>query len=301
MEGLSAPERGFLLLTSHLGVAGRKPMTVAQLRQLGSRIRASGWQNMNAELRPADLVALGYSLPTAEHIWQLLQEEELLQYYLQKGKKAGCFPITRASERYPISVRRALGADAPGCLWAKGDPKLLERPMVALVGSRDLREPNREFAKEAGRQAALQNYVLVSGNARGADKTAQQACLETGGCVISVVADALESYKNRERVLFIAEDGYDMPFSPARALSRNRVIHTMAEKTLVAQAALGTGGTWDGTVKNLRYGWSSVFCLDDDSESARELEQLGARLIPKQALQNLAGLCSQEVNFLENL
>jgi DegV family protein with EDD domain len=55
--------------------------------------------------------------------------------------------------------------------------EILKSPGISLVGSRDLNPINEEFAREAGKQAALQSYTLVSGNARGADKTAQNACL----------------------------------------------------------------------------------------------------------------------------
>ena len=54
----------------------------------------------------------------------------------------------------------------------------------------------------------------------------------------------------------------------------------------VAQSELGKGGTWDGTVKNLRFGWSPVACFRDGSESARQLEELGAYLVEEGDLRN---------------
>ena len=52
----------------------------------------------------------------------------------------------------------------------------------------------------------------------------------------------------------------------------------------VAQVETGRGGTWDGTVKNLRFGWSSVACFRDGSEAAALLEQMGAYLIGTEEL-----------------
>lgn len=296
MEMLSGREQGFLLLTSKLGVPERKTFTVAQLRTLANRIAAAPRAYASRELVPGDLTAVGYSPEAARHIWSLLQEEELLHYYLEKGAKAGCAVLTRASRNYPLAVRKRLGLDAPGCLWAKGDLSLLDAPMIALVGSRDLREKNREFAREVGIQAAKQGYTLVSGNARGADKTAQQACLAAGGSVISVVADSLESHRCRERVLYLSEDSFDFPFSAQRALSRNRVIHSLGQKTLVAQATLHMGGTWDGTVKNLRHSWSSVFCFDDGADASKELEQLGAVPVSLPELERIDALQTPEIS-----
>ena len=299
MKELSGKERGFLLLSSKLGVPERKNLTVAQMRMLTKRVGAARRDDGSRELEPRDLTAVGYSEEAAQHIWSLLQEMQLLDAYLKRGARSGCTVLTRAGEKYPLAVRKRLGLDAPGCLWAKGDLSLLDTPKIALVGSRQLREENRKFARAVGIQAAKQGYTLVSGNARGADETAQQACIEAGGSVISVVADRLENQPSRERVLFLAEDSFDVPFTAQRALSRNRVIHSLAPCTFVAQAALYTGGTWNGTVKNLQHGWSHVFCFDDASQSTEELEKLGAQRILVEELQNISLIRTQQMNFFE--
>ncbi len=273
---MTGPERGFLLLTSHLGDPNRRVLTTAQMRTLADR----SWHLEAAEereLEVKDVIALGYGPDMAQRIVSLLSQEEQLDYYLRRAAQQGCVPLTRISQGYPMIVRRRLGLDSPGVLWAKGDVSILDRPRVALVGSRELLPENRAFAREAGRQAALQGYVLVSGNARGADKTAQDACLEAGGQVIAVVADDLRRHEARENVLFLSEESYDQEFSSLRALSRNRVIHSLGEKTLVAQCSLETGGTWDGTVKNLKALWSPVFAFQDGSAVAERLFQLGAQ------------------------
>ena len=280
-------ERGFLLLTSQLGNPERKVLTVAQLRTLATRVRALPRPVADRELEPEDLRAMGFSGELAGRIMALLDEEELLDHYLSRGARAGCVPLTRVTAGYPIVVRKRLGLDSPGCLWARGDLALLDTPMVALAGSRELREENRAFAREAGRQAARQGYTLVSGNARGADRTAQESCLEAGGRVICVVADELNSHAPDPRILYLSEDGFDLPFTALRALSRNRVIHSLGERTLIAQCGLRQGGTWDGTVKNLRAGWSPVFCFEDGSEAVRLLEQMGAQAIARADLCNL--------------
>ena len=287
---MTGPERGFLLLTSHLGDPARNPLTTAQLRNLASRVRQMNWKDSIRDLDREDLLDLGYDPETAQRILTLMTQEPELERYLQRGREAGCVPICRGGEDYPARLRNALGWDAPGCLWAKGDRSLLEKPAVALVGSRDLRMDSARFAWEAGAQAARQGYVLISGNARGADREAQEACLSRGGQVISVVADSLRNCPDREGVLWLSEDDFDLPFSPRRALSRNRVIHALCLVTLVAQCDLGKGGTWDGTVKNLRNKWSPVFCFADGGEGARELETRGAGKITVAQLRNIANL-----------
>ncbi len=298
---MNAREVGFLLLGSTLGNPERRPLTTAQLRTLAVRVSAMTPPEDDRELTAADLTALGYGPDMAERILHLLGDTQLLHRYLARAKQADCVPVTRVSLGYPAHMRRRLGLDSPSVLWAKGDLSILQKPMISLVGSRDIHPANREFAAKAGQEAARQGYVLVSGNARGADRIAQDACLSAGGQVISIVADELVKQAPRENVLFLSEEGFDCPFTSLRALSRNRVIHALGEKTLVAQCTLDKGGTWSGTVRNLKENWSPVFCFRDGSEAALQLEQLGAVLIGPEKLTNLNGLQKYTVNLFEKI
>lgn len=277
-------EQGFLLLTSHLGDPKRKPLTVAQFRELTLRARQMEKKSEDRELLEEDLVSIGCGREFAQRVLRLLSQQDQLQWYLERGRSQGCIPVTRLNPSYPGRVRTMLALEAPGAFWAKGDLSLLDQPKLSLVGSRDLHPENRSFAQVVGMLAARQGIVLVSGNARGADTVAQESCLRSGGRVISVVADALEKLPEREGVLYLSEEGYDLPFTAQRAISRNRVIHTMAPRTVVAQCTLNKGGTWDGTVKNLKHGWSDVFCFRDGSTACRELSQRGAIPVSAQEL-----------------
>lgn len=289
-------ERGFLLLTSHLGNPERKVLTVAQLRNLARRIRSVEAPAADRPLSAADLAALGYGRDFAGRILSLLSEEELLERYLLRGRRRDCVPITRVSEHYPVIVRQRLGLDSPGCLWVKGDPAMLEAPGIALVGSRELQPENLAFAREVGRQAAVQGLTLISGNARGADRAAQDACLEAGGRVVSIVADELERCPLHSRVTYVSEEGFDLPFTAQRALSRNRVIHALGRMVFAAQARLARGGTWDGVSRNLRMGLSSVACFRDGSEAMAQLEQMGAFLVGREDLEDLSALLQSAEN-----
>ena len=292
-------ERGFALLSSHLGDPSRRPLTAPQLRVLARRVEDMERMEPDRDLTVRDLTALGYGMEMAERIVGLLAEEDVLDHYLSRGRRAGCTPITRVSPEYPLLMRKNLGLDSPGILWARGDLQLLNTPAAALVGSRDLEPENRRFARELGRQAALQGLTLVSGNARGADRAAQTAALEAGGAVISIVADELAKQPLEEKILYLSEDGFAESFSAARALSRNRCIHAMVWRTFVAQTASGMGGTWDGAVKNLRAGWSSVYCFDDGSEGIRRLCDMGAVPVRMADLADLSALPENEKSLFD--
>ncbi len=295
---MTGAEKGFLLLSSSLGDPDRRVLTTAQLRKLGQRARLLR-PGEDRELTVQDLTGIGCTVPEVERILGLLSDADVLERYLAKGRRLGVQPITRLHRLYPARLRQRLELECPGVLWAKGDLSILDSPMISLVGSRNISPANARFAREAGRQAALQGYALVSGNARGADSIAQQACLEAGGKIVCVLADALARQRQQKNVLFLSLDDFDGEFSAMRALSRNRVIHALGSKVLVAQCTAGKGGTWDGTVKNLRSGWSPIFCFHDGSPGCDQLICLGAEPVNMEMLNNLSDLQPSFSSFLD--
>ena len=287
---MTGAERGFLLLCCHLGDPQRRPLTVSQFRRLSRRVRSAEKAADDRELEISDLTALGYGKSEAARILDLFDGEALLDRYLKKAEKCGCIPLTPLSPGYPRRLWETLGDDAPACLWSKGNLALLEQKGIALVGSRDLLPENEAFARAAGREAARQGFVLISGNARGADRTAQNSALASGGSVISILADRLTDHTPPPNALYLSEEGFDLEFSAPRALSRNRCIHALGTAAIAAQCSLRTGGTWDGSVKNLRFGWSPLYVFADGSESCAVLSQMGAGVIGFDDLKNLHAL-----------
>lgn len=298
---MTPQEAGFLLLASSLGDPGRRPLTLAQLRTLGGRaaaLRARGMEDRSLCLQ--DLTQLGYGPQEAGRILALLDQGGLLRSYLRRAQSLGIRCLTRISPGYPSRLTRALGREAPPVVWLLGDCSLLQTPCMAVVGSRELRPENRAFAVEAGAQIARQGFTLVSGGARGADSAAQEACRRAGGCAVIVLADSLAARAKAPLppgLLYCSLDSFDLPFSPHRALGRNPIIHILAEKTLVAQTALGSEGTWSGTAGNLKHGWSPVFLYDDGSAGARALLERGAAPVTAKQLADLRSLTPAQCAF----
>ena len=295
---MTEQERGILLLCAELS-DGLRPLSTARLRQLRSAVRAAGpsGEDPDRELKKEDLTAIGCREAAAEEIFALLSRGEALERYLTLGREYGIYPLTLRSPAYPARLRARLGDGAPPVLFCRGDCSLLNLPAVALVGSRDLRRDGAAFARRIGELAAAEGFVLVSGNACGADQAAQKACLAAGGAVISVVSDELFGHAQEGgRILWLCELGWQLPFSAIRARSRNRVIHALAEKTFVAQSGLH-GGTFAGTEENLRRGWSPVFLRRDGSPGAERLIELGANVCPEE-LSSIAALTDPRLRFL---
>ena len=288
-----------LLLCADLG-DGQKPLTPAQFRRLRVHVlaRPEGEAPTERTLEEADLRALGLEASFARRVTALLDREAALDAYLRVGRELDVSPVTRVSPHYPARLR-VLGQDAPTVLFCRGDSSLLQRPAVALVGSRELTEAGRTFARRVGELAALEGFVLVSGNARGADQTAQEACLAAGGAVISVLPDSLADHDPAgERILFVSEQGWHLPIAPYRALDRNRLIHALGEKTLAAQSRL-TGGTWSGSLENLRRGWSPLFVNEAGGPGCARLIALGANPVRLETLDSLRALTRAQLPLTE--
>lgn len=277
------PELGFLMLSSHLGKPDREILTVSQLRRLAQAMQKASRDGADRELSEEDLIQFGFDFLFAHRVIELLDSRDLLESYLVRGHSLDCIPLTWASPNYPAAVKQKLREEAPGCIWARGDLSLLEKPMISAVGSRKLMPSNARFAYELGKQAARSGFVLVSGNAVGADRAFQQGALDAGGSVIAVVADNLCGHPMQDRMLYLSEDDFDARFTNARAISRNRLIHTLGSLVFVAQCALHSGGTWSGTYRNLKNHWCPVYAYEDGSPALAELKFMGARgIVPSQ-------------------
>lgn len=71
--------------------------------------------------------------------------------------------------------------DAPPLLFVAGDPSILEKPQLAIVGSRRASRPGMDTAAAFSRSLAGAGFVITSGLALGIDGAAHQAALEVGG------------------------------------------------------------------------------------------------------------------------
>lgn len=275
---MTGAERGYLLLCGELA-DGKKPLTAAQLRTLRRAVRQMDPDSFDPDraLTAEDLRRAGLRAEAAERIMVLLGRDRELDSYLETARLFEIFPLTAVSEGYPVRLARRLGDDAPAVLFCRGNLSLLQRPAVSLTGSRNPNADSARFAEQVGTLAAREGWVLISGNARGADRCAMDACLAAGGAVIAFVSGELETCCPRtDRELYLCESGWHMPFSTWGALARNRLIYALSLHALIACS--GThGGTFSGASEALRRGNGPVSVRDDGSPGSRALISLGAR------------------------
>lgn len=277
---MTRPELLEVLLASHLGDTSRKVLTPKQ-----TGILMDAWNTVRKEdpafpMTLANLRPFGVTPTIFTKAQELFSQEAQVLDYVHKAEALGLRCLTYQSPDYPQVLKDRMGADAPRVLWAVGEMELLGKPMISVVGSRNLAPENDVFAETVGEQTARAKAVLVTGGAAGADTRGWIGALNEGGKVILVLPDAFrEVHARQENHLFLWEDSFDLPFSGPRALSRNHVIHALGRVVFVAQTSAGRGGTWSGSRHNLLHGYSPVFCMRDGTPGAAALEALGAKLI----------------------
>ncbi len=143
-------------------------------------------------------------------------------------------------------------ADAPPLLFVAGDPTILEKPQLAMVGSRRASRPGMDTAAAFSRSLAGAGFVITSGLALGIDGAAHQAALDVGGQTIGVLGTGLENfYPQRHRRLaaaMIAQGSAVVSEFPLDAVPqagnfprRNRIISGLSLGVLVVEASVASG------------------------------------------------------------
>ncbi|OYW96659.1 MAG: DNA processing protein DprA, partial [Pseudomonadales bacterium 32-61-5] len=82
--------------------------------------------------------------------------------------------------------------DAPPLLFVEGDASLLERPQLAMVGSRRASRAGLDNALSFARSLARGGFVVTSGLALGIDGAAHQGALDVDGRTVAVLGTGLQ-------------------------------------------------------------------------------------------------------------
>jgi DNA processing protein len=154
-------------------------------------------------------------------------------------------------ELFPERLRAIF--DPPPSLYVRGggDPRLLERRSVAVVGARSCSPYGAQVARMLGRELAAAGLVVVSGLARGIDGEAHRGALEAGALTVAVLGCGIDrdypashaqlSRRVEEQGLVVSEYEPGVEPAPWRFPARNRIIAGLTEAVVVVEARERSG------------------------------------------------------------
>jgi DNA processing protein len=157
--------------------------------------------------------------------------------------------ITLADDGYPKPLLEI--ADPPPLLFARGRVELLQRPALAIVGSRNATAQGEANAEAFAKALGATGLAIVSGLALGIDAAAHRGGLVTTGSTIGVLGtgiDIVYPQRNASLASEIAGRGLllsEFPLGTTPAAQnfprRNRLISGLSRGCLVVEAALASG------------------------------------------------------------
>jgi len=166
---------------------------------------------------------------------------------MKAAKRAGARMLCLGDADYPGPLADI--SDAPPILWAIGRQDLLQRPMLAMVGTRNASSLGARMARRLAADLGAAGFVVVSGLARGIDAMAHKAALDTGTIAVHAGGvDVIYPEENTALAQDIARTGLRLSEQPpgldpqARHFPRrNRIVSGLAQAVIVVEAAARSG------------------------------------------------------------
>jgi DNA processing protein len=166
---------------------------------------------------------------------------------IEAGARTGAQLLISREAAFP----RLLAAldPPPPLIWVKGNPALLARPTVAIVGARIASAAGQRFARQLASDLGRAGYVVISGLARGIDAAAHEDALTTGtAAVLGGGVDDIYPPEHRDLHARIVAQGCIVSESPightAQARDfprRNRLISGLSLGVIVVEAEMRSG------------------------------------------------------------
>ncbi|QKG84580.1 DNA-protecting protein DprA [Kroppenstedtia pulmonis] len=266
------------------------------------QIQGVGWHTLDKMIqmgwrgdRPVEgevegkLREFGVPSKTVERIlkrWKRPFIQNVKQELYQRNIQA----LTQEDDDYPEWLKTL--PQPPWVLYVRGDPGLLSRPAIAVVGTRKPTAYGRKAARTLTAQLARQGWVIVSGMAEGIDGEAHRCALEAGGKTVAVLGSGVDVvYPKHHRGLYEAmikqgavcsESPPGVRPHPGLFPRRNRVISGLSMGVLVVEAAERSGSLITADI-GMEQG-REVFAVpgpitSDQSYGTNRLIQQGAKCV----------------------
>ncbi len=199
--------------------------------------------------------------------------------------------------------------DPPPCLYLKGNTSVFEKPVLAVVGSRNATIYGLNVAETFAKELVLNGITVVSGLARGIDSAAHRGSLAAKSVQLAVLGTGIDTVyppENKELLEKILTNGGAVitefpPNTPPLKRNfpqRNRIIAGVAFGTLIVEAEEYSGSLVTGrfTIETGR----ELFCVPHNITTKSGvgpnfLIQKGAKLVMR-----VEDIIEEMPNYLKN-
>ena len=180
-------------------------------------------------------------------------------------------------------------SDSPVLLYYQGDLEVLNQPKrAAVIGSRLPSQMGSDFAFQAGKVLAENNFVVISGLAVGADFAGHSGCLAADGKTVAILPSGLAPvYPASNRGLaekicdqggcLISEYNHHEMVQPYKFIERDRLQSGTSQFVIVSNFAPGSGTihTLDYANKYKRPIYSIPLIYEESRDGFNYLSQKG--------------------------
>jgi len=175
---------------------------------------------------------------------------ELAREELARARDASVTVVSMDDPLYPRRLKEIY--DPPVILYVRGDAGLLEKPGIAVVGTRHPTPYGSGMAERLGCDLASQGLVIIGGMARGVDTASHRGAISAKGKTIAVFGTGVdviypkENSRLSEQILsgggaLVSEFPLGTFAAPQNFPIRNRILSGMSVGVLVVEAAEYSG------------------------------------------------------------
>ncbi|WP_081304756.1 DNA-processing protein DprA [Aeromonas hydrophila] len=195
MDSISQETLMLLMLSSIKGVGDKKLLSFLSI----PNFKEFSFDEIFFKFLKGNKSEISTVKPTA----MLYAEEQIAEAKKREHKIISIFDYC-----YPSQLK--FSNDAPAILFVAGNINILNKKSVAVIGTRDPTEHGKIICERLTKSLIDNNWVVVSGLAKGIDSISHDTCVKHNGQTIAVMAQGLEKIypaENRELAKKILDTG----------------------------------------------------------------------------------------------
>ncbi|WP_409421999.1 DNA-processing protein DprA [Pseudaeromonas sp. ZJS20] len=263
-----------LMLSKIKGVGTKKLLSLFSMPNMGELVFEDLARNLTKDNRNGSKAIKEESLHFAET-------------QVAEAKNRNHRIISIFDHEYPSHLK--LLPDAPPILFVAGDIELLNKKTVAVIGTRDPTEHGKIICERLTKWLVENNWIIVSGLAKGIDSISHKTCIENQGRTVAVLAHGLEKiYPSENRNLadailasggaILSEYPYNSFTGKSNFVKRDSTQAGLSSCVFLVQTGVN-GGSLHASRAILKYGRPLVVVGQSKTDESKRPENAEGNLI----------------------